>query len=432
MCFRYLFALISLFCLPVAAVADEGRLPNIVLILADDLGYETIGAYAAASYKTPNIDRLAADGMQFMNAHANPLCSPSRVKLLTGKSNAANYIHFANLPKGESTLAHLLKQAGYRTYMTGKWQLANQDGQTPVDAGFDSSCIWDLRQEEKGSRYWDPKLHIKGEELQVYKDQYGPDLIQQCALDFLAEDDERPFFLFYSFLLTHKPFTSAPGSNAFKHQTKFHSMVEYMDKLVGQLMKSLDDKGLAENTLVLFIGDNGTDHEIHSKLMDGRTINGGKGQTTNTGTHVPFIVRWPGNVAPGSSFVPIIDISSVYPTLETVSHQAQTLTPQYSPGLFGVLTGNPESFDKDWVYIHYDPAKDHKEINFSGITHKDSRAATYAMDLIYKLYDDGRYYDLRVDSQQKQVLSLENLTDQQKQHYIQLKKVLERQGVYQN
>jgi len=402
--------------------------PNIIIILADDLGYEAIGAYGGVSYQTPNIDQLAGDGIQFMNAHANPLCSPSRVKLLTGKSNVANYVHFGNLPQHETTLAHILKNAGYKTFMAGKWQLANQNGQTPVDAGFDETCIWDLRQQEKGSRYKDPKLHIRGGELQTYKGKYGPDLISQCAHDFIRERGDQPFFLFYSMLLTHKPFIAPPGSKAGNHQGRFHDMVGYMDRMVGQLLDLVEAEGIAEQTMIWFIGDNGTDHEIHSKLSDGRSIGGGKGHTTSNGTHVPFIVRWPGHIKAGAQTGQIIDFSNIFPTLEEITQQSHQLQPQYGPSLLGLFTGTKTTLQKDWVYIHYDPAKDTRELSFWGNRHHDPRVATYAMTIEYKLYADGRFYKLSNDLAEKTPLPVDSLSAAQQQVHASLSTVLEKQG----
>ena len=129
--------------------------PNIVLIVADDLGFETVGAYGGTSYGTPNIDALADAGMRFDFAFSNPSCTPSRVKLMTGKYNLRNYVRFGHLSPGETTIAHTLAQAGYQTMVAGKWQLGGTGGQLPEEAGFDEHLVWNFAGVSDGndSRY---------------------------------------------------------------------------------------------------------------------------------------------------------------------------------------------------------------------------------------------------------------------------------------
>lgn len=132
--------------------ARAGKLPNIVLVMADDMGYECVGANGCIEYQTPHIDRLAASGIRFDNCYSQPLCTPSRVKIMTGQSNALNYVDFEYLRPGEKTFAHILKDAGYATCIAGKWQLngihhnypGNDDDTRPVHFGFDSYCLWQL------------------------------------------------------------------------------------------------------------------------------------------------------------------------------------------------------------------------------------------------------------------------------------------------
>ena len=156
-----------------AAFAQTAR-PNIVLVMADDLGYETLGAYGSASYRTPELDRLAEDGVRFTHTYSQPLCTPSRVQIMTGRYNHRNYTNFGVLPKGEITFAHVLRAAGYATAVGGKWQLRGHDtrwaqvegqGQMPDEAGFDEYLLWQVHAERRdGERYAEPLVEQNGSE----------------------------------------------------------------------------------------------------------------------------------------------------------------------------------------------------------------------------------------------------------------------------
>jgi arylsulfatase A len=124
--------------------------PNVILIMADDQGYETIGANGGTSYKTPNIDRLAANGMRFENAYAHPLCTPSRVALMTGQYNFRNYTSFGELRLSETTFGNMLRDAGYKTAIAGKWQLSERDFQAPFHFGFDEYLLWHFGTQPNG------------------------------------------------------------------------------------------------------------------------------------------------------------------------------------------------------------------------------------------------------------------------------------------
>ena len=153
-----------------AGCASQPQRPNIILIMADDLGYETLGVNGSTSYQTPNLDALAEGGMRFTHAYATPLCTPSRVQLMTGKYNFRNYIGFGLLNPAERTFGHLLQDAGYRTAVVGKWQLygnarqqelaGGRTGSLPQQAGFDEHSLWQV--EERGPRFKDPHLDVAG------------------------------------------------------------------------------------------------------------------------------------------------------------------------------------------------------------------------------------------------------------------------------
>src|SRR5688572_16559960 len=161
--------------------ADAARRTNVVLIMADDLGHETIGANGGTSYATPVLDKLAAGGVRFEHCYVQPLCTPTRVELMTGASNVRNYTKFREMDPGLTTFAHLFKKAGYATCVAGKWQLGKDPG-LPKRFGFDEHCLW--QHTRIPPRYANPGLEINGEEKDYTNGEYGPDLVNEYALDF--------------------------------------------------------------------------------------------------------------------------------------------------------------------------------------------------------------------------------------------------------
>ena len=271
-----LFAVVALLAVPSAALhAAAASKPNIILILADDLGYETIGANGGTSYRTPHLDKLAATGVRFTHCFVQPLCTPTRVQLMTGRYNVRNYISFGNMDPQAVTFGNLLQQAGYATCITGKWQLG-QDLGLPKKFGFDEYCLW--QHTRRPPRYANPGLEINGVEKNWTKGEYGPDLVNDYALDFITRKKDGPFFLYYPMMLTHAPYQPTPDSRdwdpkALGEQVNtdakhFADMVAYMDKLIGRLVARLDELGIRDNTLLVFVGDNGTGRGTRSMMGD--------------------------------------------------------------------------------------------------------------------------------------------------------------------
>ena len=194
--------------------------PNVVVFLVDDAGVEVFGCYGGESYETPRIDQMAREGVLFTRCHSQPLCTPSRVKLLTGRSNIRNYERFSVLRRDETTIADLLGAGGYRTGVVGKWQLLAAKhypwagtGSTPEDAGFTEHCLWQV--DLLGSRFANPKIVVDGVYLEDTKGQYGPEVFVDHAIDMMREaaEAEEPFFLFYPAALVHDPFVPTPNSS---------------------------------------------------------------------------------------------------------------------------------------------------------------------------------------------------------------------------
>jgi arylsulfatase A-like enzyme len=370
--------------------------------MADDIGYECFGSYGSTSYQTPYLDGLARTGIRFEHAYSTPLCTPSRVQIMTGKYNFRNYRAFGILDPKERTFAHMLKEAGYATCAAGKWQLYGSDalapeirgtGSMPGQAGFDEHCLWHLV--DRGSRYADPVIVENGRKREELEDKYGPDVFRDFINDWIERHKDQPFFVYYPMALVHSPFVPTPDSEAWatnrdqRDDRYFADMVNYMDKIVGQIIGQLEELGLRENTLVMFVGDNGTHKSIQSAIGD-RIVQGDKGETTDAGTHVPFIANWPGTAPSGSLCSDLIDFSDFYPTLAEAAGvkvaDAESIDGRsFLPQLMGEQ-GNP----RQWIFCHYDPRWGGRQ-----------ETQRYAQDKRWKLYDDGKLFDIPFDPLEK-------------------------------
>lgn len=343
--------------------------PNIVLIMADDLGYECLGVNGSDQYHTPVLDQLAAEGMRFEQTFANPLCTPSRVKIMTGQYNVRNYVKFGHLDRSQSTFATLLKNNGYKTCIAGKWQLG-MERDAASHFGFDEACLWQHTRyrSKKGtkydSRYSNPHLEINGVEKEFNRGEFGPDIMTQFVCDFIKKNQREPFMVYYPMVLPHTPFVETPdsenwdpkdpGATSYKANThRFGGMVNYIDTLVGRILKQLRELDLEDNTLVIFTGDNGTDHRIQSK-WNGMTLPGGKGSLSPIGTRVPLIARLPQRIPAGSVSQELIDFSDVLPTLCEFS--STTIPKKHTiDGIsFWPTLKGEQTRIKDHVYIWYE------------------------------------------------------------------------------
>lgn len=401
-------------------ISETTGLPNIIVILADDIGIETVGTYGS-EYPTPNIDSIAENGMRLDAAHATPICTPSRVRLLTGRYNYKNYVDFAVLDPGEKTMAHYLKDAGYRTLVSGKWQLAgtkdadDPPGTTPGEAGFDEHLVWYMQRKDKGSRFWGPKLFDNGEVRQHEESDYGPTIINQRVLDFIAADDERPFFVFYTMMLAHKPWVTTPVSlEAESNKERFTGMMAYMDQMVGNVLQEVREQGLEDNTLIFFIGDNGTHPDITS-LRNGVPVRGGKWYTHDAATHVPFLVQWPGKVPAGSSSGELVDLMDVLPTVLDV---AEIETPEQADGYnLAPLVNKNGKTGREWIFMKFDPHADYVE--------SLSTRSRFIFDHDWKLYGDGRFFQLQDDFLEQNPLDTDNLDTSAADAYRKLSVIME-------
>ncbi|MES2599047.1 MAG: sulfatase-like hydrolase/transferase [Verrucomicrobiota bacterium] len=394
---RLLLPLVAVFGLVHAAFAAK---PNVILIMADDFGYECVTANGGESYKTPVLDKLAATGLRFENCHVQPLCTPTRVQLMTGRYNVRNYLNFGTLPRQETTFGQLFKTAGFKTGICGKWQLGSEVD-SPQHFGFEESCLW--QQTRRPPRYTNAGLEYNGVEKDFTKGEYGPDLVNDFALEFLTKHKEEPFFLYYPMMLTHDPFQPTPDSPDYdptlnteskkKNARHFAEMTTYMDKLIGKLVTRLEELSLRENTLLLFVGDNGTSNG-HMSRFKGADFAGGKGKTTHRGTHVPMIVSWPSVIKEGRVSAELISSTDFLPT---ICQAAGVNAPENVDGVSFLPQIQGEAGKaREWLYMWYSPRQS-----------KEMKVSECAFDQTHKLYRDGRFFDLKTDPEEKSPLAAE-------------------------
>lgn len=399
---------------PGSVAADApARKPNVIVILVDDFGYECVGANGGTSYKTPHLDKLAAGGVRFRHCFAQPNCTPTRVQLMTGMSNVRNYVHFGHFDQAQTTFGQLFRRAGYATCMVGKWQLSRNDPAGPKHIGFDEHCLHHLFKEE-GSRYINPTMSINGVRKTFAKGEYGPDICHDFAADFIRRNREKPFLLYYPMILTHGPYQPTPDSKAYDPNIKgkkqgaskqyYTDMVTYMDKLVGKLVQTLEEAGLAQDTLILFTGDNGTGRGVVSGVEGGVVIDGGKGSTTIFGMHVPLIAYRPGQLAAGRVCDDLVDGTDFLPTICDAAGVAipKDLTidgRNFLPQLKGEK-GQP----REWLFSYWMPLKEWQGAR------KDKRGGVeQAFNHHYKLYSVGDFFDIQKDPGEKRPLKVASL-----------------------
>jgi arylsulfatase A-like enzyme len=343
-------ALAAIAAVPAFAATQPGaRRPNIIFILADDMGYGDTSVYGQRRIATPNIDRLAAGGMRFTQAYAGaPVCGPSRCSLMTGqhtghcrirdntalaggklgtKGNSQQQWRRPNLLPDDRTVAQYLQGAGYRTGLMGKWHLDGFEANaTPTRFGFDEFKGW-LTPLETTQGYW-PAQRVHGEKLIDIPEnangrhgRYDTDMITDDAIDFIARHGagSNPFFLYAAYNSPHSPFT-APDTGPYAgregwsdDEKTYAAMIHYLDRGIGRLLDKLASAGLDQDTVVFFASDNGPRSEPtvqQTRVADFFDSNGGftgyKRDMYEGGIHTPWIVRWPGKIQAGAvSDVPI-------------------------------------------------------------------------------------------------------------------------------
>lgn len=395
--------------------------PNVIIIMADDMGYECIGINGTTEYQTPVLDNLARFGINVSHCISQPLCTPSRVKLMTGLYNYRNYECFEYLNTAQYTIGELMKDAGYKTAIAGKWQLNGRAFQKPgyeninkpFEFGFDEFCLWQVNKgKNKGERYADPLVVKNGQEMAGLENNYGPDVFSDFIIDFIERSRDEPFFIYYPMVLVHDPFVPTPDHEIWNNPERryendtayFKSMVEYTDKIVGKILAKLDETGLRKETLLIFTGDNGTHPSIYTNMPEG-PYRGGKGSTIDAGTRVPLIISWPAVIDRPVKYIGLVEFSDFFATLADITNQAKDTD---GVSLLPFITGESASH-RETAFVHYNPV-------WGQFT-----PARFIRSFDYKLYQDDRFYDLRNDPREKIPLDTQNLTSEQEKALVFLK-----------
>lgn len=421
--------------------------PNVVFILIDDISHYGISAYGAKQLNseqgffdsvpvaTPQIDRLANEGLLAEHAFTYPICEPTRVALMSGMNNDRNFIQAKALHESQITFGDIFKRAGYVTGITGKWKQSRGTAAVPGEHyveqfGWDEVHCFDLLYE--GARHIDPNFVIngkiswfnKGVDPETGRRYFGPDLANRFALDFIERHRDEPFFLYYPMLLVHDEHTPTPDTQpeapydnfevmthtgvraenqygAFKGDDRryFPDMMAYMDKLIGAVTDKLDALGLREKTLIVVMGDNGTKGCFSYTLEDGSRFMGGKGHTTANGLQVPLILSMPGTIAEGSRYGGLVNLTDLYPTLcEFAGLEIPNPDDLDGISFWSQASGRDSGIHREHIYTWYNANKamtDTKQL------------VRFAQERDFKRYapdaghPEGRFFDLRTDPYEK-------------------------------
>ena len=400
-------------CAPSAIDADRtsARRPNIVLIMADDLGAETLGCYGNTVNSTPRLDQMAREGARFENAFATPVCSPTRAMILTGlHPNRTGILERLDspldterknrLPAHIPTLAHVFQAAGYVTAIAGKWHLGDFQAHPdqPASHGFDEHCLWvQYWNDERRSRYYAPHNWENGTYRTHSAETFGPDYYSDFLIDFIERNQDRPFLAYYPMNLIHGPLVAPPGLKALAeskypndlgmNERKAGHMITYMDAIVGKFLDKIKELDLDEDTLVVFTGDNGTAGNLESRLGPFR-LKGGKRTMNEAGTRVPLIARWPGAIPAGTrdGFFSLMDMMPTLSAIARIPMENPVDGLDLSHSLLSKPGGDREYFS----------------MAFEGDVY-------FVRDKRFRLHEDGRLYDIPVSGNESRY-SMESLS----------------------
>jgi arylsulfatase A-like enzyme len=353
---------------PAVSSAERSK-PNILFIMVDDLGKEWVSCYGAEDIKTPNIDALAAGGMKFHNAYSMPACTPSRTTLLTGKYPWRNgYVSHWDVPrwgvgyfdwkkKENTTFARLMKDLGYATAAAGKWQINDfrVEPQAMKKHGFDDWAMWtgcETGNEASETRFHDAYINTP-EGSKTYAGKFGPDIYANRLMKFMRQHKDEPMCLYYPMPLVHRPWVATPDEpNAKSRLDRHKAMVRYADKLVGQLVNTLDELKIRDRTIVIFTTDNGTTGPPvgFTGMRNGKKVVGAKGMESEAGVCAPFIVNCPGLVPAGTETDALTDFSDILPTfVELGSGKIPDGLTVDGVSIAPVLLGKETDSSREWI-----------------------------------------------------------------------------------
>jgi arylsulfatase A len=373
---------------PAVGTAAEGRAYNFIVIMTDDLGSSDVGCYGSTEFETPNLDRLASEGMLFETCYATPICTSTRLMLMTGQYGYRNGYYNQGgaeyTPERKSPLynvsdkflfSDLLKTKGYATAVVGKWQMPVEHRQTQVrDCGFDEYRIWarpnNISEEDtermkalglKNSRHWQPSVIENDTLLSTKSEDFGPDMYTDFLIEFMEKNQDKPFFAYYPMALIHQPWVETPNPDTAGERLPegLASNIRYCDHSVGRIIDAVDRLGLAENTFIIFTADNPT----HGR---------GKGQTSEQGSRVPLLVRCKGVVPANTRTQELAGLVDVFPTLASFSGAS---VPEGHPldgfDLAQVLTGSGPT-ERSWLYSFRNLGEVYRDKQYLYYTHKDT------------------------------------------------------------
>lgn len=401
--------------------------PNIILIVGDDVGREIPHYNGGESYSTPNLDFLAANGINFSNFNAHPDGPPSRLALFTGRYNFRNWTEFGELPASEKTFANLLQNAGYATCYVGKWQLDGGDTNI-VNHGFDKYLVFMPFEPQDNNghdqfyrRYKNPYLYSNGQYLSAaaVEGKYSEDMFYDYSANFIDSNQTKPFLLVYSCNLIQKPWVPTPDNPEFltwnpatddearEDKSYFPGMVNYMDKIIGKIVNKVETAGLSNRTIIMYTSDNATNKNI-SSVYKGETVKGTKGQTTVPGTNVPFLAYAPGLITtPGSTDTSLIDMTDFFPSMANLANAGiNGFKPLDGKTFYDNIVAAPApSKQRKYTYCYW-PQYFREEPEIS-----------YVFDYNYKLYDSingYRFYNIAIDEEEQFPIPNNQLTPNEK------------------
>ncbi len=373
-----------------AMVEAASKSPNVIYILADDLGYADIGCYGQKIMSTPNLDRMAASGIQFMQHYAGcTVSAPSRCALMTGKHTGHTHVrgnqgvvnfdgreYDTTLPAAEYTVAELFKERNYKTACIGKWGLGGPGTEGHPNAqGFD--YFYGYLGQGYAHSYFPKFLHENDKEIKLDGKYYSHDLVEEKAMDYIKANKDESFFIYLTFTLPHaelllpdeymekfdgklgpeKPFVNNGGTYSSQAQphAAFAAMVERLDVSVGRINDLLKELGIDENTLVIFASDNGAHEEggADPKYFNSTGIyRGVKRDFYEGGIRVPMIASWPGTVPAG---VKNNEISAFWDFMPTVADLIKVKAPKESDGIsiLPTLLGKKQKAQHDYLYFEF-------------------------------------------------------------------------------
>jgi arylsulfatase A len=436
---------------------DEDTSPNILLIIIDDMGWKDISCAGSSYYETPNIDKLALQGMRFLNAYSPaPVCTPTRGAIFSGKCPARTQLttvfkghagpddrlhdkskysgeqdqflearHRHALPAAEFIIPQAMAEGGYTTAFFGKWHIGECPGYYPKDRGFHVAKGYRLKQDVKRS-HWMKDFAETAANMDVVQDDYVADALTTQCVEFITKNKNKPWMAVLSHYLVHSPVQPKPEKlDHYKNKPEtdqsnpgYAAMVESVDESVGRLIRTLKNLRLEENTMVIFTSDNGG---LTPRNTSNYPLMGGKSFPFEAGMKVPFIVKWPGKIKAGTSEQRIVGMD-IYPTMLAAARQPQR-PDQHVDGLdlMPLLTKN-KTLKKRPIIFHF-PHYTHATGPFSSIVEDDWKLIRFYNDeygayLLYNLTTDpeeqNNLADIKVRMRDKLINHLDKSLNEMK------------------